>query len=136
MAADPPVLSDVPYDDLIVDERMGPYLETVSREMAEQLTGQIGERHPVDLAPPAVYPILFLKALRRAMGGIPAGSILAKQELEFHAVLPVDSTVQVTTWIGAKEIRRERRYVTVEFDIRDQGGKPVLSGRKVIVWPA
>ena len=74
---------------------------------------------PVTATPPAVYPILFLKALRRAMGGIPAGSVLAKQELEFHAELPVDTEVSIVTWVGDKQVRRERPFVTIEFDIRD-----------------
>jgi hypothetical protein len=135
MPPDPPVLSHVAYDDLVVGERMGPYRERVPRAMAEQLAGPIGDRQPVGDAPPAVYPILFLKALRRAMGGIPAGSILAKQELEFHGVLPVDSDVRITTWVGAKEVRRERPFVTIEFDIRDERDAPVVTGRKIIVWP-
>ena len=103
--------------------------------MAERLAGPIGDPRPVAAAPPAVYPIIFLKALRRAMGGIPAGSILAKQELEFHGVLPVESAVNVTTWIGAKEVRRGRPFVTIEFDVRDERDAPVVTGRKIIVWP-
>lgn len=114
---------------------MGPYSETVSRDMAERLAGEIGQTRPVEAAPPAVFPILFLKALRRAMGGIPAGSILAKQELEFHGALPVDSAVAITTWVGSKEIKRERPFVTIEFDIRDEHDAPIVTGRKIIIWP-
>ena len=82
-----------------------------------------------------MFPILFLKALRRAMGGIPAGSVLAKQELEFHAALPVDSEVEIVTWVGDKQVRRARPFVTIEFDIRDSGGTRIVTGRKIIVWP-
>jgi hypothetical protein len=114
---------------------MGPFSETVSREMAGQLAGPIGTDQPVTEAPPAVFPILFLKALRRAMGGIPAGSVLAKQELEFHAALPVDSEVEIVTWVGDKQVRRARPFVTIEFDIRDSGGTRIVTGRKIIVWP-
>ena len=135
MTADPPALSGVAYDDLEVDRRMGPYTEHVTRAMAAQLSGAIGADNPVEHAPPAVFPILFLKALRRSMNGIPANSILAKQELEFHKLLPVDSDVQMTTWVGAKEVRRERPFVTIEFDIRDADDAKVVTGRKIIVWP-
>lgn len=131
----PPVLSNLAYDDLVLDRRMGPYTETVSREMASRLAGSIGVPQPVTAAPPAVFPVLFLKALRRALGGIPGGSVLAKQELEFHAVLPVDSDVQITTWVGSKEVRRERPFVTIEFDIRDSASRQIVTGRKIIVWP-
>ncbi|MEZ5076762.1 MAG: hypothetical protein R2725_04905 [Solirubrobacterales bacterium] len=135
MSGDPPVLSNVVYDDLVVDRRMGPFEETVSADVAAGLAAEIGRPHPVDEAPPAVFPVLFLKALRRAMGGIPPGSILAKQELEFHRALPVDSAVSIETWIGNKEVKRERPFVTIEFDIRDAGGARVVTGRKVIIWP-
>src|SRR5262245_46396827 len=131
MTADPPTLSGVLYDDLEIDHRMGPYTEPVTREMAAQLSAAIGADNPVDHAPPAVFPILFLKALRRSMNGIPAKSILAKQELEFHKPLPVDSDVRVTTWVGAKEVRRERPFVTIEFDIRDADDDQVVTGRKI-----
>jgi hypothetical protein len=132
---DPPALADIPYDSLVVDRRMGPFTETVSADMAARLAGTIGIAEPVQAAPPAVFPVLFLKALRRAMGGIPAGSVLAKQELEFHAPLPVDSEVEITTWVGDKQVRRERPFVTIEFDIRDGSGKRFATGRKIIVWP-
>lgn len=135
MSAEPPILSNVLYDDLVVGRRMGPYEETVSRSMAEQLAGEIGRPTAVEAVPPAVFPVLFLKGLRRAMGGIPPKSILAKQELEFHRVLPVDSNVTIAVWIGNKEVKRERPFVTIEFDIRDAAGEQIVTGRKVIVWP-
>jgi hypothetical protein len=130
-----PALSNIPYDDLVVDRRFGPYDEVVSADLAAKLAGPIGASTPVAEAPPAVYPILFLRALRRAMGGIPAGSILAKQQLEYHRPLPVDSPVAVTTWVGAKEVRRDRPFVTIEFDVRDAEDHQILTGRKIIVWP-
>jgi len=128
-------LSNIPYDDLVVDQRFGPYDEVVTAHLASRLAGPIGAPTVASFAPPAVYPVLFLRALRRAMGGIPAGSILAKQELEFVRELPVDSPVAVTTWVGAKEIKRDRPFVTIEFEIRDAEDQVILTGRKVIVWP-
>lgn len=133
--SDTPALSNVAYDDLVVDERFGPFEEAVTAELASKLAGPIGAATPVTFTPPAVYPILFLRALRKAMGGIPSGSILAKQELEFHRELPAGETVAVTVWVGSKEVRRERPFVTIDFDIRDSEDRQVLTGRKIIVWP-
>jgi acyl dehydratase len=135
-ADDPSALADIPYDSLVVDRKFGPFAETVSADMAGRLAGTIGVAEPVSSAPPAVFPVLFLKALRRAMGGIPAGSILARQELEFHAPLPVDREVQITSWVGDKQVRRERPFVTIEFDIRDESGAQIVTGRKIVVWPS
>jgi hypothetical protein len=134
-ATDPPSLSNVHYDDLVVEERMGPFTETVSAAMAGRLAGAIGVPQVVIAAPPAVFPVLFLKGLRKAMGGIPAGSVLAKQELEFHSVLAVDTEVSIIVWVGDKQVRRERPFVTIEFDIRDADDTQVVTGRKIIVWP-
>lgn len=131
-----PALADIPYDELVVGRRLGPFAESVSADMAARLAGPIGKRVPVSVAPPAVFPVLFLKALRRAMGGIPAGSVLAKQELEFHGELPVDSEVRIATWVGDKQVRRGRPFVTIEFDIRDARDEQVVTGRKIIVWPS
>jgi hypothetical protein len=133
---DTDALSNVLYDDLPVGERKGPYAEHVSADLAARLAGPIGERGAaVAHAPPAVFPVLFLKALRRSMGGIPAGSVLAKQELEFLAELPVDSDVQITTWVGERYVRRDRPYAVIEFDVRDAQDRPVVTGRKIIMWP-
>jgi hypothetical protein len=134
-ADETPALADIPYDELVVGRRMGPFSETVSAEMASRLAGPIGIAQPVSSVPPAVFPVLFLKALRRAMGGIPAGSVLAKQEFESYGVLPVDTDVQITTWVGDKQVRRDRPFVTIEFDVRDAQETQIVTGRKIIVWP-
>ena len=133
---DTPELSTVGYDDLVVDRRYGPFQETIDQELADRLRGVIGEGVPGALAPPAVFPVLFLRALRRAMGGIPPGSILGKQELEFHAPVRVGDTVSIETWVGDKYVRRERPYATIDFEIRNPDGAVALTGRKIIVWPA
>jgi allophanate hydrolase subunit 2 len=135
MTDEAPTLSNIAYDDLEVDNVLGPYTEPVPESLAGVVAGPIGTPMGATKVPPAVFPILFLKALRRSMGGIPSGSVLAKQELEFHAELPVDSTVRITTWISEKYIRRERPYVVIEFDIRDESDRQVLTGRKIIIWP-
>ena len=79
--------------------------------------------------------ILRPVTMRRSMGGIPAGSVLAKQELEFHGVLAPGSDVSIVTWVGDKQVRRERPFVTIEFDIRDADDRQIVTGRKIIVWP-
>ena len=74
-------LSNVAFDDLRVGERNGPYEVEVTAELAERLAGEIGVRSPVAAVPPAVYPVVFLVALRHAMGGIPAGSMLSRSAI-------------------------------------------------------
>lgn len=133
---DTPELSDVGYDDLEIGRRYGPFAEMVDAGLADRLRTEIGAVVPGTVVPPAVYPVLFLRALRRAMGGIPPGSILAKQELEFGAPVRVGDIVSITTWVGDKYVRRERPYAVIDFEITRPDGQVALTGRKIIVWPA
>jgi len=128
-------LSNILYDDVPVGERRGPYVERVTPDLAARLAGEIGEPRLVREAPPAIFPVMFLRALRRAMGGIPAGSVLAKQELEVDEPVPVGADLEITTWVGEKYVRRDRPYVVIEFDVRRDDGARAATGRKVIVWP-
>jgi len=132
---EPELLSNTPFDALVVGERKGPYRERVSADTAARLAGTVGAPRAVSKVPPGCFPVVFLKALRSSMGGIPAGAILAKQELEFHAELPVDSDVLTTTWVGEKYLRRGRPMAVIEFDVRDDDDRPLVTGRKTIVWP-
>jgi len=130
-----PLLSDIQYVDLAMGRRFGPYKETLAPELVDRLRSTIGVTRPGVVAGADVFPVLFLKVLRRAFGGIPTQTVLAKEELEFHAPVTVGSAVQCVTWVGEKYVRRARRYVVVEFEITTSDGELALTGRKVIVWP-
>jgi hypothetical protein len=130
-----PALSNVTYDQIEVGKSLGTITETVDADLAGSLAGPIGEPGAATVAPPAVFPVLFLKALRRTLGGIPNGGVLAKQEFEFGPPLPVGSEVEIEVSVSDKYVRRERPYVVVEFTLRDGQGVQVLTGRKIIMWP-
>lgn len=135
MSDETPALSNVTYDELEVGQLLGTVTEPVSAELAGSLAGTIGEAGEAALAPPAVYPVLFLKALRRTLGGIPNGGVLAKYELDFGPPLKTGGEVEIEVSINDKYVRRERPYVVVQFAITDGGGTRVLTGRKIIMWP-
>lgn len=130
-----PALSNVTYDELEVGATLGTVTEPVSAALAGSLAGAIGEPGEAAVAPPAVFPVLFLKALRRTLGGIPNGGVLAKYELEFGAPLKTGGEAEIKVSIADKYVRRERPYVVVQFDISDGDGAQVLTGRKIIMWP-
>lgn len=134
-AEEAPALSNVTYDELEVGQPLGTVTEPVSAELAGSLAGAIGEPGDAAVAPPAVYPVLFLKALRRTLGGIPNGGVLAKYELDFGPPLKTGGEVEVEVSIHDKYVRRDRPYVVVGFAITDSGGVRVLTGRKIIMWP-
>ena len=130
-----PALSNTTYDELEVGSVLGTVTEPVSAEMAGSLVGAIGAPGEVDVAPPAVFPVLFLKALRRTLGGIPNGGVLAKYELRFGEPLKTGGEVEIEVSIADKYVRRERPYVVVQFAIDDADGKRALTGLKTIMWP-
>jgi hypothetical protein len=134
-AEEAPALSNVTYDEIEVGQKLGTVSEPVSAALAGSLAGPIGEPGEAAVAPPAVYPVLFLKALRRTLGGIPNGGVLAKYELEFGPPLKTGGEVEIEVSINDKYVRRERPYVVVEFAISDGDGTRVLTGRKIIMWP-
>jgi acyl dehydratase len=130
-----PALSDVTYDELEVGQVLGTVTEPVSAEMAGSLAGEIGAPGEAAIAPPAVFPVLFLKALRRTLGGIPNGGVLAKYDFRFGAPLKTGGEVQVEVSIADKYVRRERPYVVVQFAIDGEDGERALTGLKTIMWP-
>lgn len=130
-----PALTNVTYDELDVGQVLGTVTEPVSAEMAGSLAGEIGAPGEAEFAPPAVFPVLFLKALRRTLGGIPNGGVLAKYDLDFGAPLATGGEVEIEVSIADKYVRRERPYVVVQFAIDDAGGERALTGLKTIMWP-
>lgn len=134
-AEEAPALSNVTYDEIEVGKSLGTITETVGAELAAQLSGPIGEPVEAAAVPPAVFPVLMLKALRRSLGGIPNGGVLAKQEFEFGVPLRIGGQVEIETSVSDKYVRRDRPYVVVEFAMRDGDGATALTGRKIIMWP-
>ena len=130
-----PALSNTTYDELEVGSVLGTVTEPVGAELAGSLVGTIGDAGEAEVAPPAVFPVLFLKALRRTLGGIPNGGVLAKYELDFGAPLKTGGEVEIEVSIKDKYVRRERPYVVVQFAIDDADGERALTGLKTIMWP-
>jgi len=130
-----PALSNVTYDELEVGQTLGTVTEPVSAEMAGSLAAEIGAPGEAAIAPPAIFPVLFLKALRRTLGGIPNGGVLAKYDLHFGAPLKTGGEVEIEVSIADKYVRRERPYVVVQFAIDDEDGERALTGLKTIMWP-
>ena len=123
------------YEELGVGRRFGPFEERLPRETSDRLRGAVGEASPGDLAPAGVVPLLFLKALRRALGGIPPGGILARQRFDFSSPLPADCTVEIEVWVGEQYERRGRLYTVFEFAVRGPGGETAATGTMVIAAP-
>ncbi|MEZ5076818.1 MAG: hypothetical protein R2725_05185 [Solirubrobacterales bacterium] len=130
-----PALTRVGFDRFRVGELLGTARATVDAELASGLAGPIGERTETAAAPPGVFPVLFLRALRLALSGLPDGGILARFELDFGEPLAVGSEVEISIRVGDAYERRGRAYVVFAFEFRDAAGELAVAGRMVTVWP-
>jgi hypothetical protein len=130
-----PRLAKVSFEELRPGTRYGPFRYLVTREQSDNLRGPVGETRSGDWAPPGIFPVLFLRGFADALGGIPPGGLLAREELEIDALLPAEEEVLVEVWIGDTFVKRERPRAVFEFAVsRPAGGGRVASGRMVIVW--
>jgi hypothetical protein len=127
--------SPLAYRDLSLGVHYGPFTERIDESLCEGLDVSPPARGG-RLAPPGVFPALFLRAHARALGGVADGSILAREEIEFHGTVPVGAEVNIEVWIGDKYERRGRRYVVVEARVTDHPGRLIVSGRNILAWPA
>jgi len=125
----------VRYEELETGRRFGPFEEALARETSDRLRGSVGEARPGTLAPAGVVPLLFLKALRRALGGIPPGGILARQRFDFLAPLPAECVVRTEVVVAEQYERRGRFYTVFEFTIRLPGDGTAATGTMVIAAP-
>jgi hypothetical protein len=128
-------LAKVAFDELRSGTRYGPFRYQVTREMSDRLRGPVDETRRGDSAPPGVYPMLFLRGFSDALGGIPPGGLLAREELEIDAVLPAEAEVLVEVWIGETFVKRGRPRAVFEFAVTVPGAEQrTATGRMVIVW--
>jgi hypothetical protein len=128
-------LVKVAFDELRSGTRYGPFRYLVTREQSDNLRGPVGETRSGDSAPPGIYPMLFLRGFADALGGIPPGGLLAREELEIDAVLPAEAELLVEVWIGETFVKRGRPRAVFEFAVaRAADGGRVATGRMVIVW--
>jgi hypothetical protein len=128
-------LVKVGFDELEAGRRYGPFSYHLTREQSDNLRGPVGETLRGATAPPGVFPMLFLRGFADALGGIPPGGLLAREELEIDDVLPAEAEVLVDVWIGETFVKRGRPRAVFEFAVTPSGDRhPAATGRMVIVW--
>jgi hypothetical protein len=110
-----PEISDCRYEDLVLGQRFGPFAERVPSSDSDRLRGAVGEARPGAGAPLGVLPLITLRSLRRALGGIIPGGVLISQRFTVHAELPADVELQVHVAVSALERRGERLDTTFTF---------------------
>lgn len=104
---DVPLLSQVEYGSLSVGDAWGPLTETLEPETGDAL----GD---------GVLPLLTLRVLRRALGGILPGGVLVRQHFEVRATLtPGDVVIDVR--VTGQQHPRSGLYTTFTFALEQDG---------------
>lgn len=131
-----PLISSVRYPELEPGMRWGPFEHVLQAHVSDQLRGEVGVRGAsLSAAPPAMLPVLFLSALRRALHGIPPGGILARQSFRVDRSLPSEGPVLVEVGVSDQYELRGRLYTVFEFDVRLDDGRTAAGGTMAIVAP-
>ena len=123
---DVPTFSDRSYEELAVGERWGPFTESLDAETSARLRGALTAPAPGESAPLGVLPLLTLRALRRALGGIIPGGVLIRQHFALLEPLPADATASTEVWVSAQQQRPSGFYTTFTFTIAHDGRQKAL----------
>ncbi|MEX0800185.1 MAG: MaoC family dehydratase [Dehalococcoidia bacterium] len=87
-----------------------------------------------DAVPPMAVAAYAVRGLLSEMP-LPPGSIHAGQELEFVRPVGLGETLAVTGRVLSAGERKGWTLATVELDVRDGAGQPVMCGRATLTAP-
>ena len=91
---------------------------------------------PPDCAPPGMATVLMMRAYMHLLSPRPPGNIHARQQMTLGAPIRLGDSVSTQVECIAKELRRERRYVTVRARGTNQHGIPCFDGVLTLIWAA
>jgi hypothetical protein len=123
---DAPPFSELSYEQLAVGQQWGPIVERLEQDTSDALRGEVGDVERGATAPLGVLPLLTLRVLRRALGGIIPGGILARQHFSAVEALPASGEVEVAIWVSAQQGRPSGFYTTFTFALHAGGRTPAI----------
>ena len=134
-----PALKDTPWtlDDFPVGEPLAEVAVALSEERAGQWTRLYGG-DPLkagDPAPRGLAVAAMMEAYIRAIQPRPPGNVHASQTLRFATRPKVGATLTARFACVKKEVKKERRWLTLGVEMFD-GDKKVLSGEIISIWAA
>jgi hypothetical protein len=132
---DPPLISSVRYEDLSVGQRWGPFKEWLSADTSDRLRGAMGTRSAGEAAPPGVLPVLSLRAMRRALRGIPAGGVLVRQRFAAFGPLAGEGDVGVDVRLVGQQRRTSGLYTTFVFAFFQDGSLAATAEWMILAPP-
>jgi hypothetical protein len=86
--------------------------------------------------PAALAQIAIAQSVQNLLREKPPGGVHVKQHLEFRAPIWIGDELTTELRIRNKYLKRERRYVEIETETRNQSGDVVLTGLRTTIWAA
>ena len=86
--------------------------------------------------PSGIATVLMMRAYMHRVGPRPPGNIHARQQMSMKRPICKGDTITTVLSCVSKEMRKERRYVTLEATAHNQRGEPCFSGVMTLIWAA
>ena len=86
------------------------------------------------LVPSGMAVAVMMRAYMALLQPRPPGNIHAGQHLHIHRLARIGDTMTTSLACIAKELRKERRWVTFETETRDAAGELLFTGRLTSIW--
>ena len=116
------------------------YCEVVgaAEEVFSSREAALKDGYPGLIAPPSIVcmygvPSVLLSGYEPKVIP-PPGNVHYRQTYEFHKAVLADDRLTIRSTVAEKEIRRERKHVTIESEYRNQHGERVAVGRITAIW--
>ena len=135
-----PNLNGIEYDKLVVGKNMGTHQCNVSRELILNYIKNTGidcEKFEFDNNLIAPEAMVFLFTLRTIFSNnIPiGGAVLAGQSLECIEPIQEGDNITVDVVIKDKYIKKERKYVLLDFLVNGDKGNTKIINTMRAIWP-
>jgi acyl dehydratase len=140
------------FDEIEVGMEFPEVVRQLSPEICRRHCEVVGAKEEVffsrDAAAAAGYPGLVAPPSVVCMYGVPSvllsgyepkvipppGNVHYRQTYEFRKVVRADDRLTIRSTVAEKEIRRDRKHVTIESEYRNREGERVAVGRITAIW--
>jgi hypothetical protein len=125
------------FDGFVVGKSYGSMTETPDAALVgrwRRLYPQ--DDFPSDCAPPGMATVLMMRAYMHLLSPRPPGNIHARQQMTLGVPIRLGDSVSTEVACVAKEIRRDRRYVTVRAHGTNPQGATCFVGVLTLIWAA
>lgn len=134
-SSSPPGGSPMLYDDFTPGQEMGTAAYRLDAEAVRRWRRLFPDDETGELMPHGMIAVVSMRAYGEAIPLRPPGNIHAAQHFELLRLPRIGEELVTSVGCLSKEIRRDRRRVTLATETRGSGG-PAFRGRMTVLWAA